>query len=189
VAELPQGAVVGSSSLRRVAQLKAVRPDLRAVALRGNVGTRLKKLQAGEASATLLAMAGLNRLGLLDVPKHPIAPDVLLPAVCQGDIAIERRADDVVTGERLAAIHDEVTGHRVACERAYLARLDGSCQTPIAGLSEIAEGWITLRGEILKPDGSARFTGTEEGQISHAADIGRTLAERLLAEAGPDFLE
>jgi hydroxymethylbilane synthase len=188
IADLPEGAAVGTSSLRRVAQLLAVRPDLKTVALRGNVGTRLKKLQAGEAVATFLAMAGLNRLGLTDVPKHPIPSDQLLPAVCQGVIAIERRLDDARAATLLAAINHGETAVRVACERAYLARLDGSCQTPIAGLSVVESGRISLTGEILKPDGSARHGGVESGQVSEAEAIGRALAERLLAEAGPGFL-
>ena len=188
ISDLPIGSVVGTSSLRRVAQLLAVRPDLKTVALRGNVGTRLKKLQAGEAVATFLAMAGLKRLGLGDVPKHPIDPGDMLPAVCQGVIAIERRADDTLTAERLSAIHHPETGIRVTCERAYLARLDGSCQTPIAGLAFMEGEQISLRGEILKPDGSARHRGVESGPIGEAAAIGRALAERLLSEAGPGFL-
>ena len=188
VAELPEGAVVGSSSLRRVAQLKAVRPDLVTVPLRGNVGTRLKKLEAGEAVATFLAMAGLNRLALAEVPKHPIETDVLLPAVCQGVITIERRVDDAVTAERLAQIHHTETGQVVTCERAYLARLDGSCQTPIAGLARIEGDQITLQGQILKPDGSESHSGEETGPIADAAAIGARLAIRLLNAAGPDFL-
>ncbi|MEO8531382.1 MAG: hydroxymethylbilane synthase [Deltaproteobacteria bacterium] len=188
IADLPQGAVVGTSSLRRVAQLLSVRPDLKTVALRGNVGTRLKKLEAGEAVATFLAMAGLNRLGLSDVQAHPIEAAQMLPAVCQGVIAIERRFDDEDTQKLLVPLHHDETAIRVACERAYLARLDGSCQTPIAGLSHVNGDQISLTGEILKPDGSARHTGVDSGPVADAARIGIRLAERLLAEAGPGFL-
>jgi len=188
IGDLPQGAVVGTSSLRRVAQLLSVRPDLKTIALRGNVGTRLKKLADGEASATFLAMAGLNRLGLADVPAYPIDAAQMLPAVCQGVIAIERRYDDTTTQAVLTALHHAETAVRVTCERAYLARLDGSCQTPIAGLSRAEGDQISLTGEILKPDGSVRHAGVASGPIDQAAEIGRGLAERLLAEAGPGFL-
>ncbi|SNT71672.1 hydroxymethylbilane synthase [Paracoccus seriniphilus] len=186
--ELPQGAVVGSSSLRRRAQLAHYRPDLKLVEFRGNVQTRLKKLEDGVAQATFLAMAGLRRLEMLHVARAPIRPDQMLPAVAQGAIGIERRSDDLNTAGLLAPIHDVETGQRITAERAFLARLDGSCQTPIAGLAELAEGRLVLRGQILKPDGSQAFSARREGEIADGAAMGIDLAEELLSRAGPDFL-
>ncbi len=186
IADLPPGAVVGSSSLRRRAQLAHRRPDLRLVEFRGNVQTRMRKLAEGAASATFLAMAGLNRLGLA-VGQRPIPPDEMLPAVAQGAIGIERRSDDSATAALLEPIADRDTGLRLAAERAFLARLDGSCQTPIAGLALLDAGRIRLRGEILRPDGSARIAGEAEGPASDGAAMGDDLAARLMAEAGPGF--
>lgn len=186
--DLPQGAVVGSSSLRRRAQLAHYRPDLKLVEFRGNVQTRLKKLEDGVAQATFLAMAGLRRLEMLHVARAPIMPDQMLPAVAQGAIGIERRSDDLNTAGLLAPIHDVETGQRITAERAFLARLDGSCQTPIAGLAELAEGRLVLRGQILKPDGSQAFSARREGEIADGAAMGIDLAEELLSRAGPDFL-
>ncbi len=133
--DLPEGAVVGTSSLRRRAQLAHRRPDLKLVEFRGNVQTRLKKLNDGVAQATFLAMAGLNRLGMAHVATSPIAPEDMLPAVAQGAIGIERRAADGEVAALLGAIHDRPTGERLAAERAFLVTLDGSCETPIAGLA------------------------------------------------------
>ena len=135
VMELPQGAVVGTSSLRRRAQLMRLRPDLQVVEFRGNVQTRLKKLRDGVADATFLAMAGLNRLGLDDLPAHAVPVGQMLPAVAQGAIGIERREGDARAERMLAAIHDVETGQRLAAERAFLAGLDGSCEVPIGGLA------------------------------------------------------
>jgi len=131
IADLPHGATVGTSSLRRRAQLKVRRPDLNVVEFRGNVQTRLKKLEDGVADATFLAMAGLNRMDMNDVPKTAIAPEDMLPAIAQGTIGIERRADDTRARDMLAAIHHRPTGQRLAAERAFLGALDGSCETPI----------------------------------------------------------
>ncbi|MFN6978730.1 MAG: hydroxymethylbilane synthase [Gemmobacter sp.] len=186
IADLPQGAVVGSSSLRRRAQLANRRPDLRLVEFRGNVQTRMKKLGDGVAQATFLAMAGLNRLGL-DVGQTPIPPEEMLPAVAQGAIGIERRSADVATAALLAPIHDGPTGYRLAAERAFLARLDGSCETPIAGLAVLDGGAIWLRGEILRPDGSAAVSGDVRGAVADAAALGSDLADRLLGQGGPGF--
>ena len=189
IADLPQGAVVGTSSLRRKAQLLYRRPDLEVVEFRGNVQTRLQKLANGVAEATFLAMAGLNRLGMDDVPYTPISVDDMLPAVAQGAIGIERRADDTNVAEMLAALHDHDTGLRIRCERAFMARLDGSCETPIGGLAEIQDDMIRLRGEILATDGSAAFSDEGTAPIEDGEKLGRELAERLLAVAGPDFLK
>jgi hydroxymethylbilane synthase len=187
IAALPHGAVVGSSSLRRRAQLAHRRPDLKLVEFRGNVQTRLKKLEDGVAVATFLAMAGLRRLEMLHVARGPIEAEEMLPAVAQGAIGIERRAGDEMAARLLAAIHDAPTGHRIAAERAYLTRLDGSCQTPIAGLAELTGNGLLLRGEILSPDGAIAHAGQREGRISDGPQMGRDLAEELLAKAGPDF--
>jgi hydroxymethylbilane synthase len=153
LADLPSGAKVGSSSLRRRAQLKVRRPDLQVVEFRGNVQTRMKKLGDGVADATFLAMAGLKRLGMTDVVKSAIAPEDVLPAVAQGAIGIERRIADTRAAAMLEAIHHGPTGQRLAAERAFLAGLDGSCETPIAGLAELDGGTLRLRGEILRPTG------------------------------------
>lgn len=189
LADLPQGATVGSSSLRRRAQLKARRPDLQLVEFRGNVQTRMKKLQDGVAVATFLAMAGLNRLGMADVARSAIAPEEMLPAVAQGAIGIERRASDDRAARMLAAIHHRETGERLAAERAYLAALDGSCETSIAGLAVIEGGSIWLRGEILRPDGSESITGEMRGPIADGATMGESLARDLLAQAPKGFFD
>jgi hydroxymethylbilane synthase len=187
LADLPEGSVVGSSSLRRRAQLAHRRPDLQLVEFRGNVQTRMKKLGDGVAHATFLAMAGLNRLKMEEVPRTAIEPDDMLPAVAQGCIGIERRADDMRAAAMLEAIHDADSGHRLACERAYLAALDGSCETPIAGLAELGAGTIRLRGEILRPDGSEVLADAETAPIEDAAKMGTELAQRLRARAPEGF--
>lgn len=187
LADLPQGAVVGSSSLRRRAQLALRRPDLRLVEFRGNVQTRMKKLEDGVAVATFLAMAGLNRLGMSHVARSAIAPEEMLPAVAQGAIGVERRAADARVEWMLSAIHDGPTGVRLAAERAMLARLDGSCETPIAGLAVIGDDGLWLRGEILRPDGSESITGERRGSVAEAAALGRDLAEELLGRAPAGF--
>lgn len=189
LADLPKGAVVGTSSLRRRAQLMVRRPDLHVVEFRGNVQTRLKKLADGVADATFLAMAGLNRMDMSDVPKTAIAPEDMLPAIAQGTIGIERRSNDVRARDMLAEIHHDVTGYRLAAERSFLAALDGSCETPIGGLSIIEGEEIWLRGEILKPDGTQVFVGERRGPIGDGAAIGKALAAELLGQAGPDFFE
>ncbi len=188
LADLPRGAVVGTSSLRRRAQLKHRRPDLEVVEFRGNVQTRLKKLEAEVAAATFLAMAGLNRLGL-DVPRVPISEGDMLPAVAQGAIGIERRVDDEATAELLAAIHDRETGQRLAAERAFLRGLDGSCQTPIGGLAEFADGGLLLRGEIIRPDGSEALNHQISGGIDDGARMGAEAAAYLRDRAGPGFFD
>ena len=187
LADLAQGATVGTSSLRRKAQLLHRRPDLRIVEFRGNVQTRLRKLGDGVAQATFLAMAGLNRLNLADVPRQPIDPADMLPAVAQGAIGIERRLDDHRTADLLAAIHHGPTGQRLIAERSFLAALDGSCETPIGGLAELTGGTLTLRGEILRVDGSQVLADGGAAPIEDGALLGRELAQGLLAKAGPDF--
>lgn len=189
IADLPKGAVVGSSSLRRRAQLSYRRPDLTLVEFRGNVQTRLKKLEDGVAVATFLAMAGLSRMNMLQVARGPIDPDDMLPAVAQGAIGVERRQDDDAIAAMLAPINDPDTEQRIAAERAFLARLDGSCQTPIAGFAEIAGNRLALRGQILRPDGSRSVTGSRTGNVRDGKAMGQDLAEELLAKAGPGFFD
>ncbi|WP_187430562.1 Porphobilinogen deaminase [Roseobacter fucihabitans] len=186
---LAQGAVVGTSSLRRKAQLLNRRPDLQVVEFRGNVQTRLKKLSAGVAECTFLAAAGLNRLGMDNVPATPIDPGEMLPAVAQGAIGIERRMDDDNTAEMLMAIHHVETGQRLAAERNFLLTLDGSCETPIAGLAQLENGTLTLRGEVLRPDGSQAISGVRQGPIAQGAVMGKDLAEELLSRAGSGFFD
>ncbi|MBF9039872.1 hydroxymethylbilane synthase [Rhodobacterales bacterium LSUCC0387] len=186
---LPAGTKVGSSSLRRRAQLTARRPDLEVVEFRGNVQTRMKKLGDGVAGATFLAQAGLNRLGMADVARSAISPEDMLPAVAQGAIGIERRANDPRTAEMLAAIHDRDTGIRLAAERAFLAGLDGSCETPIAGLAEIDGPTLRLRGEILRPDGSEVLNEDRSAPIAEAAKLGADMARDLRARAGEGFFD
>ncbi|MBL4926781.1 hydroxymethylbilane synthase [Fuscibacter oryzae] len=185
--DLPQGATVGSSSLRRRAQLAHRRPDLQLVEFRGNVQTRLKKLGDGVAAATFLAMAGLNRLGMAHVARSAIDPDHMLPAVAQGAIGVERRADDARTKALLDAIHHHETGLRLAAERAFLLHLDGSCETPIAGLATLQGQTLWLRGEILRPDGTQVIAGERHGSAADGAAMGRDLAADLLKRAGPGF--
>ncbi|MEC8041727.1 MAG: hydroxymethylbilane synthase [Pseudomonadota bacterium] len=185
--DLPEGAVVGSSSLRRRAQLLNRFPHLKVVEFRGNVQTRLKKLEDGVAEATFLAKAGLNRLGKADVARSAIDPEDMLPAIAQGTIGIERRENDDRAGEMLAALHHAETGQRLAAERAFLAALDGSCETPIAGLATLEGGQLRLRGEVLRPDGSEVIRDERTCAISDGAALGKAMAKDMLAQAGPDF--
>ncbi len=188
IVDLPAGAVVGTSSVRRRAQLLHRRSDLRVVEFRGNVQTRLSKLAKGIADATFLAMAGLNRLGTKDVPHMPINPWEMLPALGQGAIVTERRHNDAGAQALMEPIHDHPTGLRLAAERAFLAELDGSCDTPIAGLAEIEGDVLHLRGEILRPDGSEVLSDDVSGPIDSGSELGRDLARGLLDRAGGDFL-
>ena len=185
--ELPHGAVVGSSSLRRQAMIKRLRPDISVVMVRGNVETRLRKLEAGEVDATLLAYAGLRRLGLADVVTSVIDSEIFLPAVGQGAIGIEQRLDDAETSALLAHIHDEKTGIALTTERAFLGVLDGSCKTPIAGLARIGDNSLDFKGLILKPDGSAALDIALSGAIGDAEAIGLEAGQRLKLAAGPDY--
>lgn len=189
LADMPAGASVGTSSLRRRAQLLHFRPDLNVVEFRGNVQTRLKKLENKVADCTFLAMAGLRRLDMAHVAKSTIETTEMLPAVAQGAIGIERRIDDMRAAEMLGAIHDTPTGQRLAAERAFLAALDGSCETPIAGLAELDGTSLRLRGEVLRPDGSDRIGDDVTGTIEDGAEMGRAMAAKLLAEAGPGFFD
>jgi len=187
--DLAQGAVVGTSSLRRRAQLLWRRSDLNVVEFRGNVQTRLKKLSDGVATATFLACAGLNRLDMKEVRRAPISTEDMLPAVAQGAIGIERRESDTRLAEMLAAIHDGPTGQRLAAERQYLKRLDGSCETPIAGLALLEGGQIWLRGEVLRPDGSDCLAEEGRAPVADGAALGDEIAAKLLARAPNGFFD
>ena len=187
IADLKQGAIVGTSALRRRAQLLHRRPDLRIVTLRGNVDTRIAKRERGEVEATLLALAGLKRLGMAHVGA-PVPEDEMLPAVGQGAICIECRADDTNTRAWLAAIVHAPTATCVAAEHAMLAVLDGSCRTPIAGHAVLAGGALHLRGLIAKPDGSQLIATERRGEASDAEMLGRDAGEELKRRGGPGFL-
>lgn len=184
--DLPPGAVLGTASVRRQAQALRARPDLRVIMLRGNVETRLRKLEAREVDATVLAAAGLNRLGLSARVTALLAPDDMLPAVAQGAIGIETRADDAATLALLAPIDHAASHARVRAERAFLAVLEGSCKTPIAALAEIdAAGGLFLRTRLLALDGSAMIEAVRHGAVADAAALGRDAGAEIRRH--PDF--
>ena len=187
LADIPQGATVGTSSLRRKAQLMSKRPDLKIVEFRGNVQTRLKKLDDGVAECTFLAVAGLNRLKMEDIITTAISTEEMLPAVAQGAIGIERRENDIRIATMLEAIHNSKTELLLSAERAFLEALDGSCETPIAGLAELSNGNLRFRGEILKPDGSEVFSDEQLASKEDATLVGVEMAQKLLSKAGSDF--
>jgi hydroxymethylbilane synthase len=187
LAELPQGAVFGTSSLRRKALALMLRPDLKVVDFRGNVATRLRKLDERVADATMLALAGLKRLGMADRATSVIEPGDFLPAVGQGAIAIEVRKSDETTRELIAPINDPATLVCIEAERAFLAALDGSCRTPIGGLAQIDGDVVGFRGIIVTTDGRAFHRIERTGTVSDAAAIGRDAGEELARRGGPDF--
>jgi len=187
--DLPQGATVGSASLRRQAMIKRLRPDLNVVNIRGNVQTRLRKLAEGQVDATLLAVAGLNRLNMADTITSIIPTEQFLPAPGQGAICVESRMGDRNAGYWLAAINDNETTVMLRAERAFLKALDGSCRTPLAANAELDGDKMSLRGVILSPDGQQVYEGSIEGNVSEAADMGTKLAGQLRKRAGPDFFE
>ena len=189
LADLPKGAVLGTSSLRRQAQVKRLRPDLKVITYRGNVETRLRKLEEGVADATLLAFAGLKRLGLEDRVTALIETDDMLPAVAQGAIGVEIREHDAKMSGLLEALNHAETATCVAAERAFLAVLDGSCRTPIAGLAELSEGGLRFRGSILTPDGRQCYETERHGSPSDAARLGEDAGRELLSIAGPGFFQ
>lgn len=188
LADLPPGSVVGSASLRRAAQILRRRPDLSVIPFRGNVQTRLRKLAEGQVDATLLAMAGLNRLGIMPIEAVPLSTEEMLPAVAQGAIGITCRIDDPRAIDWLAALDHAPTRRRVLAERAFLTVLDGSCRTPIAGLAELRGDRLDFAGMILKPDGSQAYDVVAAGPAEEAETLGRNAAETLLKLAGPSFL-
>jgi len=185
--ELPKGAVIGTASLRRQALLKHLRPDLAIVPLRGNVETRLRKLETETIDATVLAIAGLKRLGLGTAATAIFDIDEFLPAVAQGAIGIETRGDDTKTSALVAAVNDPGTATAVAAERAFLAVLDGSCRTPIAGHARVSDGMVRFRGMIIKTDGSEALEVRREGKYAEAAALGADAGHDLKGRAGPGF--
>lgn len=188
IAGLPEGAVAGTSSLRRQALLLRMRPDLKIMMLRGNVETRLAKLEAGEMDATVLAVAGLRRLGLRPGGANIIPVDQMLPAVAQGAIGIEARIDDEEILRLLQPLNHEPTAYRVRAERAFLAALDGSCRTPIAALAEIiADGGLSLRGQIVRTDGSELLEAVRLGSVGDAGRMGSDAGAELRGRAGAGF--
>jgi hydroxymethylbilane synthase len=189
LADLPKGAVLGTSSLRRQAQVKRLRPDLKVITYRGNVDTRLRKLEEGVADATLLAFAGLKRLGLEHRVTALIDTDDMLPAVAQGAIGVEIRENDERMLGLLDALNHAETATCVAAERAFLAVLDGSCRTPIAGLAELKQGELRFRGSILTPDGRQCYETERHGSPSDAVILGEDAARELLSIAGPGFFQ
>jgi hydroxymethylbilane synthase len=187
IADLRRGATVGTASLRRQAMTKRLRPDLVIVPLSGNVETRLRKLEEGVADATLLALAGLKRLGLTDAATAILGTEEFLPAVGQGAIGIETRAGDTRTRDLLAPVNHAETFTALACERAFLAVLDGSCRTPIGGHATIEGGRLRFRGMIIKPDGSEAFEAEREGDIGDAEKLGADAGAELKGRASSDF--
>jgi len=188
LAELPPGVVVGSASLRRAAQILRRRPDLSVIPFRGNVQTRLRKLAEGQVDATLLALAGLNRLGLMPPDAVPLSTAEMLPAVAQGAIGITCRAGDERALALLAALDDLPTRQRVTAERAFLAVLDGSCRTPIAGLAELNGERLDFTGMILLPDGTQAYDVVASGLAAEAKSLGQSAGQTLLNLAGESFL-
>ena len=186
---LVDGATVGSSSLRRQALIRRLRPDISVVMFRGNVQTRLRKLADGQVDATLLAYAGLRRLGMADIVTELLPVDSFPPAPGQGAICIEHRREDQRVEALLQPIHHQETGQALACERAFLAALDGSCRTPIAGHAVIEAGAVRFHGLILTPDGTEGHEVSGAGPATHAAAIGRDAGERVRARAGTRFFE
>ncbi len=184
---LPPGARVGTASLRRQALVKRLRPDLHVEPMRGNVDTRLRRINDGVADGTILALAGLKRLGLQSAAASVFEVDEFLPAVGQGVIAIEIRADDTATYAAITAINDASTAIALAAERAFLAALDGSCRTPIAGHAIVTANRIRFRGLIIKPDGSELHETAREGSAKDAAALGADAGRELRSRGGPDF--
>jgi hydroxymethylbilane synthase len=185
---LPPGAVLGTSSLRRQAQIRRLRPDLQIIDFRGNVETRIRKLDEGKAEATVLALAGLERLGLTNHVTEILPTDLMLPAVAQGAIGVAMREKDERVAALLPPLNDAATATAVDCERSFLKELDGSCRTPIAGLAEIENDLLRFRGLILTPDGKSWHEVEMTGPAADAARIGADAGKDLLTGAGPDFL-
>lgn len=187
--DLPPGATVGTSSMRRAAQSLHRRPDLRVVNFRGNINSRLGKLEDGLADCTFLALAGLNRLDIQSNDWRILDPEEMLPAVGQAALTIQRRVADAWLPDFLAPLHDPVCEREMACERSFLATLEGSCQTPIAGLARLSGDRIRFRGEILRPDGSERLDVAGDCLKAEAESLGAAMAAELLGRAGPGFFD
>ncbi|RUP08902.1 hydroxymethylbilane synthase [Hyphomicrobium sp.] len=185
---LPLNAVVGTSSLRRKSQVLNARPDLRVVEFRGNVQTRLRKLEEGVAEATFLAVAGLKRLGMQDRITAPVSIEHMLPAVAQGVIALEIREGDEATAALIRPLNDPETAVAATAERTFLARMEGSCRTPIAGYAVINAGELLFRGQILSVDGSRSYDVSRSGPPENAAELGLAAADEILTKADPAIL-
>ncbi|WP_303903076.1 hydroxymethylbilane synthase [Thiohalomonas denitrificans] len=186
---LPEGAIVGTSSLRRQSQIMALRPDLQVKFLRGNVNTRLAKLDNGDYDAIILAAAGLKRLRFEDRITQLLDTSVSLPAVGQGAVGIECRSDDPAMNELIAVLDHRETHIRVTAERAMSRRLEGGCQVPLAGYAELEHGVIVLRGLVARPDGSEVVRGSISGRPEDAEELGRVLAEDLLSRGAGEILK
>jgi hydroxymethylbilane synthase len=186
--KLPQGARIGTSSLRRSAQLKAIRPDLKMEVVRGNVQTRLNKASEG-LDAVVLAYAGLRRLGLAQHATQILSPEEMLPAVAQGALALEARADDAATLARLKKLDDPETRWRVEAERGFLARIEGGCQVPIAGHATVADGQVHLRALVASVDGTRVIRGERRGPVAEARALGDALAIELLGRGAGEILK
>lgn len=185
--DLPHGATIGSAALRRVALVRKLRPDLKVVLYRGNIETRLRKLQEGEVDGTFLAMAGLKRLGLEHVISEIMSPNLFIPAPGQGAIGLETRVGDMKTEALIAPLRHLETMQALECERAFLRALDGSCRTPIAGFAEVHGEALSFHGLILSPDGSRFYEIKSKGLCGDSAQIGMQAAEKLRRDAGEDF--
>lgn len=185
--DLRPNAVIGSASLRRQAMIRKLRPDISVINLRGNVQTRLRKLAEGEFDATLLAVAGLNRLSLTEHISEALDPESFIPAPGQGAICIETRLDDRRVADLLAPLHHQETALCLAAERAFLASLDGSCRTPIAAHARLDGDMLYFRGMILTPDGTQSHEATMQAPANEGAALGREAAQKVRAEAGADF--
>ena len=189
LAALPAGARVGTSSLRRTCQLRALYPQIEVISLRGNVNSRLAKLDAGQFDAIVLACAGLKRLGLGERIRAELAPEILLPAVGQGAICIECRVGDSEVERLIAPLHHPATAVRIAAERALNARLEGGCQVPIAAYAELSDDMLQLRALVGEPDGSRLIRGETQGEARRAEALGETLADELLRRGGRASLD
>ncbi|MDH3974233.1 MAG: hydroxymethylbilane synthase [Deltaproteobacteria bacterium] len=189
LAELPEGAKIGSSSLRRQCQLLKVRPDLNIVSLRGNLDTRIKKVEAGEFDAIILAAAGMRRLGWEERITECISPDILLPAIAQGALGIETRNDDGQTNEIISFLNHSETAAAVKAERALLKRLEGGCQVPIAAYGELEDEQLRLRGLVGSLDGKTLITDELRGRVAEPESLGIDLAENLLDRGAGEILE
>jgi hydroxymethylbilane synthase len=189
IADLPPGTVIGTASLRRQAQILAQRRDLRIIPARGNIDTRVAKIEEGVYDATVLAVAGFNRLGMQARIDAILSPEVMLPAVAQGVIAIETRLDDSRTRDIVHAINDADAYHTSKAERAMLGKLDGSCRTPIGGLAVLRDGVLSLEGLVAMPDGSIAHRRRQDGTIADAIHLGEAVGEELRACAGPAYFQ
>lgn len=185
--DLPQGATVGSASIRRQAMIRRLRPDINVVMLRGNIQTRLARLEQDRFDGTFLALAGLKRLGLENIVTHVMDPEQFLPAPGQGAITVESRIGDTAIDAQLASLSDRATHYEITCERVFMAVLDGSCRTPVGGLARVKDEKIRFSGIILTPDGTVFHEVKLHGDVKEAEKIGRAAAEKLKKDAGTAF--